>query len=143
VKNKMRNKLTISETSELLGLKESTIEWVVKKDDPDLEPYIQPKSGNGSSEEKQIAITLDGLPLLIKKLSYNIQTTDIIENLACQVLHLEILKQENEKLKQDNLELRRELDELETQLSEYEKIVSDAKNVSFRDAISRKLRWFK
>jgi len=139
----MKSKLTIPETSELLGLEESTIEWIVKKNDPELEPYIQRNSGNGSSEEKQIAITLDGLPVLIKKLSYNIQTADIIENLACQVLHLEILRQENEQLKQDNLTLNQELNELKTQLSECEEIVSASQNVSLRDAISRKLRWFK
>ena len=81
--------------------------------------------------------------MLIKKLSYNIQTTDIIENLACQVLHLEILRQENEQLKQDNVKFRQDLDELKTQLSECEKIISDSKNMSLRDAISKKLRWFK
>jgi hypothetical protein len=139
----MKSKLTIPETSQLLGLEESTIEWIVKKDDPELEPYIQRNSGNGSSETKQVAITLDGLPILIKKLSYNIQTADIIENLACQVLHLEILRQENEELKKDNLELRQELDELKSQLLENEEIISAAQNVGLRDVISRKLRWFK
>ena len=139
----MKSKLTIPETSELLGLEESTIEWLIKKDDPDLEPYIQRNSGNGSSEAKQVAITLDGLPILIKKLSYNIQTADIIENLACQVLHLEILKQENEELKKDNLKLQQELDELKVQLLEHEEVISAAQNVGLRDVISRKLRWFK
>ena len=139
----MKNQLTITETSNLLGLEESTIEWIVSKNDPDLEPYIQRKSGNGSSEKKQITITLDGLPTLIKKLSYNIQTADIIENLSCQVLHLEILRQENEELKEGNLKLQKELNELKAQLSEYEEIISAAKNVGLRSAISRKLRWFK
>jgi hypothetical protein len=139
----MKDKLTIPETSELLGLDESTIEWIIKKDDPELEPYLQRNSGNGSSGGKQITITLAGLPLLIKKLSYNIQTADIIENLACQVLHLEILRQENEELKQDNLRLRTELDELKVQLLEHEEIISTSQNVGFKDVISRKLRWFK
>ncbi|HIE30072.1 TPA: hypothetical protein EYP66_22635 [Candidatus Poribacteria bacterium] len=139
----MKNQLTITETSNLLGLEESTIEWIISKDDPELEPYIQRKSGNGSSEKKQITITLDGLPTLIKKLSYNIQTADIIENLSCQVLHLEILRQENEELKEDNLKLRKELNELKAQLLEHEEIISAAKDVGLRNTISRKLRWFK
>ena len=139
----MKSILTIPEASELLGLEESTIEWIISKDDPELEPYIQRKSGNGSSEGKQVTITLDGLPILIKKLSYNIQTADIIENLACQVLHLEILRQQNEELKQDNLTLQQELNELKAQLLEHEEIISASQNVSLRDAISRKLRWFK
>jgi hypothetical protein len=139
----MNSQLTIPETSELLGLEKSKIEWIVSKDDPELEPYIQRKSGNGSSEAKQITIGLDGLPILIKKLSYSIQTEDIIENLACQILHLEILKQENKELEQDNIKLREELDQLKVQLLEYEEIISEAKNISLKEAISRKLRWFK
>ena len=139
----MNNQLTITETSNLLGLEESTIEWIVAKNDSELEPYIQRKSGNGSSEKKQVTITLDGLPTLIKKLSYNIQTADIIENLSCQVLHLEVLRQENEELKKDKLKLQQELNELKAQLLEYEEIISAAKNAGLRSAISRKLRWFK
>ncbi|MFQ6041050.1 MAG: hypothetical protein ACE5PV_09350 [Candidatus Poribacteria bacterium] len=139
----MKNQLTLTETSNLLGLEESTIEWIVAKNDPELEPYIQRKSGNGSSEKKRVTITLDGLPTLIKKLSYNIQTADIIENLSCQVLHLEVLRQENEELKKDKLKLQQELNELKIQLLEYEEIISAAKNAGLRGAISRKLRWFK
>jgi hypothetical protein len=138
----MKNQLTIKETSHLLGLEEAAIEWLVAKNDPELEPYIKRKSGNGSPNKKQITITLDGLPTLIKKLSYNIQTADIIENLSCQVLHLEILRQENEVLKEANLKLQQDLNELKAQLSEYEEIMAADKNVGLRGAISRRLRWF-
>lgn len=154
----MKNELTIPEISKLLGIDEPIIRWVFSRQDSELAPYLQhfpPKQPrddendiNTSSEVAEFLLNLEGLPVLVKKLSYNIPTTDIIENLACQILHLEVLQQENEQLKQENeqlklenQQLRQKLDQLEMELSE----IGDealSRNGRLKNTISRGLRWF-
>ena len=151
----MKNELTIPEISKLLGIDEPIIRWVFSRQDSELAPYLQHLSQkqpgddendiNTSSEVAdevaEFLLNLEGLPVLVKKLSYNIPTTDIIENLACQILHLEVLQQENQQLKQENQQLRQKLDQLEMELSEIgDEVLS--KNGRLKNTISRGLRWF-
>ncbi len=162
----MKSELTIPEISKLLGIDEPIIRWVFSRQDSELAPYLQHLSqkqpGNDEndintssdsevaddSEVAEFLLNLEGLPVLVKKLSYNIPTTDIIENLACQILHLEVLQQENEQLKQENQQLklenqqlRQKLDQLEMELSEIgnEEL---SRNGRLKNTISRGLRWF-
>ena len=156
----MKSELTIPEISKLLGIDEPIIRWVFSRQDSELAPYLQNLSQkqpgddendintSSDSEVAEFLLNLEGLPVLVKKLSYNIPTTDIIENLACQILHLEVLQQENEQLKQENeqlklenQQLRQKLDQLEMELSEIgEEALS--RNGRLKNTISRGLRWF-
>jgi len=123
----MEHLLTISEISKILGLDKMIIERIVERSEPDLAPYVhrwdskfaQEYGGNNVVKFKtgEWVIELEGLPVLIKNLAYNIPTTDIIENLICQVLHLEVLMQENEELREENQRLSREIDILRSRLS--------------------------
>ena len=123
----MEHLLTISEISKILGLEKMIIERIVERNEPDLAPYIHRWNSNIAKEyggddvvkakTGEWIIELEGLPVLIKELAYNIPTTDIIENLICQVLHLEVLMQENEELREENQRLTKELDILRSLLS--------------------------
>ena len=54
-----------------------------------LEQMRDEPAGHVSADEAGLLVlSLDGLPTLIKQMAFNIPTTDIIENLTCQVLHL-------------------------------------------------------
>ena len=121
-----KHQLTVQKIANILGVEEGIIEWILQRDDSELKPYIQRGAkGSDKSHElmspsseakgKELTLELEGLPFLIKRLAYNIPTTDIIENLVCQVLHLEVLTEENERLKKENQQLRRELDALKYQ----------------------------
>ena len=122
----MEHLLTVSEISKILGLDKMIIGRIVERNEPDLAPYIhkwslkiaQEYGGNnvGKAKTGEWVLELGGLPVLIKKLAYNIPTTDIIENLICQVLHLEVLMQENEELREENQKLKMELELLRSSL---------------------------
>jgi len=147
----MEHLLTISEISKILGLDKMIIERIVERDEPDLAPYVHRWGSKIAKEygENNIGktfnagewiIELEGLPVLIKELAYNIPTTDIIENLICQVLHLEVLMQENEKLREDNQRLNKELDVLKSQLSS-EKSNSQKRGKGLKGRIGRLTRF--
>ena len=84
------------------------------------------------SQSQTLLLDREGLPLLITKLAFNIPTSDIIENLACQVLHLTLvqeqkadltskhqeLQEQNEQLQHHIKELQQKVDSLESELAE-------------------------
>ena len=84
------------------------------------------------SQYQTLLLDREGLPLLITKLAFNIPTSDIIENLACQVLHLTLvqeqkadltskhqeLQEQNERLQHHIKELQQKVDSLESELAE-------------------------
>jgi len=150
VKN-MEHLLTISEISKILGLDKMIIERIIARDEPDLAPYVH-RWGSKIAKEYgdnnvgkafnagEWILELEGLPVLIKQLAYNIPTTDIIENLICQVLHLEVLIQENEALREENQGLNRELDAIKSQLSSIEN-ASQKKGKGLKGRIDRLKRF--
>jgi len=98
------------EVSNLVGIEEREILRVIARDDPEVTPYLI-----DLGEER--LIDLAGLPVILKKLAYNMPTTEIIENLACQILHLELFSQEREELKRENERLKAEIKRLKAKLS--------------------------
>lgn len=108
--------MPLSNVSETIGVAEEIIKTTLERREPDIEPYLRVVSaraeGSGTTRP-QLELRVDGLAPLIKKLSYNIPTDDIIENLICQVVHLThttemnaILEEENQALRDENQHLR-------------------------------------
>ena len=122
----MPQTLTVPEIAYIIGVEEAIIRRALERRDENLVPYLhEPSDSQLSSETKEGAnmnppisqpmtplLDLEGLPLLITKLAFNIPTADIIENLACQVLHLMVLQEGNVDLKQKNHELHHQNEQL-------------------------------
>ena len=103
-------------------------------------PYLSDPDSSGegadvnvsSPQSQTLLLAREGLPLLITKLAFNIPTSDIIENLASQVLHLTLVQEENadltskhqelqeqnEQLQHHTKELQQRVDALESELAE-------------------------
>ena len=118
--------LTPSKITEIIGVEEGIINRTLKRRDGDIEPYLRvvsaPPETPGGSPRPQIQLRIDGLALLIKKLTYNIPTDDIIENLSCQIFHIthlketcERLERENKTLIAENKQLRERVEDFQTQ----------------------------
>lgn len=98
-----------SEVSEIIGVEEGIINRALKRRDVDIEPYVRvvsaPSENQGDSTQPLIQLRVDGLAPLIKKLTYNIPTDDIIENLSCQIIDITFLRETCDKLEEKNKEL--------------------------------------
>lgn len=98
--------LNPSKITEIIGVEEEIINRTLERRDVDIDPYLRvvsaPPESPGGRPKPQIQLRIDGLALLIKKLTYNIPTDDIIENLSCQIFHITHLKETCEKLEEDN-----------------------------------------
>ena len=131
--------LTVSEIANMIGVEEAIIRQTLERRDEDLTPYLhdsdasrQKADTDVSSQSQTLLLDREGLPLLITKLAFNIPTSDIIENLACQVLHLTLvqeqkadltskhqeLQEQNEQLQHHIKELQQKVDSLESELAE-------------------------
>ena len=108
--------LNPSKITEIIGVQEGIINRTLERRDVDLEPYLRvvsaPPESPGDRPKPQIQLRIDGLALLIKKLTYNIPTDDIIENLSCQVFHITHLRETCEKLEGENQALVAENEKL-------------------------------
>ena len=95
-----------SKIAEIIGVEEEIIARTLERRDVDIEPYIRvvsvPPDKPGASPKPQIQLRVDGLAMLIKKLTYNIPTDDIIENLSCQIFHITHLQETCDKLEVEN-----------------------------------------
>ena len=95
--------LTLSEIANMIGVEEAIIRQTLERRDEDLVPYLSALDASGEaadtsvspSQPQTLLLAREGLPLLITKLAFNIPTSDIIENLASQVLHLMLVQEEN------------------------------------------------
>ena len=98
--------LSSSKITEIIGVEEEIINRTLERRDVDIEPHLRvvsvPSSNPGDRPKPQIQLRIDGLALLIKKLTYNIPTDDIIENLSCQVFHITHLRETCERLEEEN-----------------------------------------
>ncbi|MYC77846.1 hypothetical protein F4X10_18935 [Candidatus Poribacteria bacterium] len=98
--------LNPSKITEIIGVEEEIINRTLERKDVDIAPYLRvvsaPAENPGGRPKPQIQLRIDGLALLIKKLTYNIPTDDIIENLSCQIFHITHLRETCEKLEGEN-----------------------------------------
>lgn len=98
--------LNPSKITEIIGVEEEIINRTLERKDMDIAPYLRvisvPSENPGDRPKPQIQLRIDGLALLIKKLTYNIPTDDIIENLSCQIFHITHLRETCEKLEGEN-----------------------------------------
>ena len=131
--------LNPSKITEIIGVEEGIINRTLERRDVDIEPYLRVVSvspeNSGDRPKPQIQLRIDGLALLIKKLTYNIPTDDIIENLSCQVFHIthlretcEKLEQENQAIIAENEQLRETIKVFQTEKEDLSAEVDDLKN---------------
>jgi hypothetical protein len=135
--------LTVSEIANMIGVEAAIIRQTLERRDEDLAPYLHDPDASGeeadvnisSSQPQTLLLEREGLPLLITKLAFNIPTSDIIENLASQVLHLMLVQEENAGLTSKHQELQQRVDALEGELAEQIQLREEA------EAESRKGFW--
>ena len=113
-----------SKIAEIIGVEEGIITRTLKRRDIDIESYIRvvsaPPDKPGAPPKPQIQLRVDGLAMLIKKLTYNIPTDDIIENLSCQVFHITHLQETCDKLEAENQALVAENEQLREKIASFQ-----------------------
>ncbi len=127
----MSTPLTLSEIANMIGVEEVIIRQTLERRDEDLAPYLptldaseEAADANVSPSQPQtLLLAREGLPLLITKLAFNIPTSDIIENLASQVLHLMLVQDENAGLTSKHQELQEQNDQLQHLIKDLQKRV--------------------
>ena len=116
--------LNPSKITEIIGVEEEIINRTLERKDVDIEPYLRvvsapPETPHGRPKP-QVQLRIDGLALLIKKLTYNIPTDDIIENLSCQIFHITHLRETCERLEGKNKVLIAENKQLQEKLETFQ-----------------------
>ena len=125
-----------SEVSEIIGVEEGIISRTLERRDVEIEPYLRvvsvPSEEPGSSTKPSVQLRVDGLAPLIKKLTYNIPTDDIIENLSCQIIDIiylretcDRLEEENQALIAENTQLREMIESFQTERGDWSAQVED------------------
>ena len=128
-----------SEISEIIGVEEGIISRTLERQDADIEPFLRVVAARlkepGGSTQPQIQLRIDGLAPLIKRLSYNIPTDDIIENLSCQVIDITYLRETCDKLEADkqklaaeNAELRETIESFDAERTDWVSQIEGLKN---------------
>lgn len=149
--------LTVSEIASMIGVEEAIIRQSLERRDEDLAPYLRDPDVSGEeagvnlsfSQPQTLLLEREGLPLLITKLAFNIPTSDIIENLASQVLHLTLVQEENADLTSKHQELQEQNEQLQQHTKELQQRVDTleselAGQIQLRkaaEAASRKRFW--
>ena len=123
--------LNPTKITEIIGVEKEIINRTLERRDVDIEPYLRivsaPPENPGDRPKPQIQLRIDGLALLIKKLTYNIPTDDIIENLSCQIFHITHLRETCEKLEEENQALTAENEQLRESIAVFR---TEKKNLS-------------
>ena len=125
-----------SEISKIIGVEEGIINRTLERRDVEIEPYLRIVSASsdelGGSTKPQMQLRVDGLAPLIKKLTYNITTDDIIENLSCQIIDITYLREtcdkleaENKVLVAENTQLREMIESFQTERGDWSTQVED------------------
>ena len=128
-----------SEVSEIIGVEEGIIIRALERQDVEIEPYLRVVSARseepGRATKPQVQLRVDGLAPLIKKLTYNIPTDDIIENLSCQIIDITYLREtcdrlqkENNALIAENTELRESVESFQAERGDWSAQVDDLTN---------------
>ena len=113
-----------SEISGIIGVEEEIINRTLERRDAEIEPYLRVVSARsdkaGSATKPQVQLRVDGLAPLIKKLTYNIPTDDIIENLSCQIIDITYLRETCDKLEEENQALIAENTQLREMIESFQ-----------------------
>ena len=113
-----------SEISGIIGVEEGIINRTLERRDEEIEPYLRVVSVRsdeaGSATKPQVQLRVDGLAPLIKKLTYNIPTDDIIENLSCQIIDITYLRETCDKLEEENKALIAENTQLREMIESFQ-----------------------
>ena len=128
-----------SEISEIIGVEEGIINLTLERRDAEIEPYLRvvsaPSEAPGGSTKPQIQLRIDGLAPLIKRLSYNIPTDDIIENLSCQIIDITYLREicakleaEKQALVAENAELRETIKSFDVEREDWSTQIENLKS---------------
>ena len=157
----MSQRLSVPDIASIIGVEEDIITNALARADEDLQPYlyIEPvvvTHGDESidalfggkqkqTEEPQTVfmLSVEGLSLLITKLAFNIPTSDLIENLACQVLHLTVLQEDIAELKRENQELQFQNEELQQRINEVETEALKLKSIAAEATKTQSRGWFR
>jgi peptidoglycan hydrolase CwlO-like protein len=111
----MLKKISVSEIASYIGVAEVIVQSVINRQDADLMPYLDESALPDETDLQSFSI--DGLPLLITKISYNIPTADIIDNLSLQVQHLVSQQEEIENLKKKSDQLAKHNEQLQDHIN--------------------------
>jgi len=111
----MPKKILVSEIASYIGVAEVIVQSVINRQDADLMPYLDESALPDETDLQSFSI--DGLPLLITKISYNIPTADIIDNLSLQVQHLVSQQEEIENLKKKSDQLAKHNEQLQDHIN--------------------------
>ena len=111
----MLKKISVSEIASYIGVAEVIVQSVINRQDADLMPYLDEFALPDETDLQSFSI--DGLPLLITKISYNIPTADIIDNLSLQVQHLVSQQEEIENLKKKSDQLAKHNEQLQDHIN--------------------------
>ncbi len=120
----MATPLTVAEITNMIGVEESIIRQTLERRDEDLVPYLRDPDASRKEADANVPrpqtllLEREGLPLLITKLAFNIPTSDIIENLACQLLHLTLVQEQNADLTSKHQELQEQSERLQHHIKE-------------------------
>lgn len=157
----MSQRLSVPDIASIIGVEEDIITNALAREDEDLKPYlyIEPVvSSHGDAsveslfggEKKETAksqnafmLSVDGLSILITKLAFNIPTSDLIENLACQVLHLTVLQEDIAELQRENGELKLQNEELQRRIKEVQAKVLNLEAEAAKAIEAQPRRWFR
>ena len=128
--------LTLSEIANMIGVEEAIIRQTLERRDEDIIPYLPAFDASGGeadtsvspSQPQALLLAREGLPLLITKLAFNIPTSDIIENLASQVLHLMLVQEENAILASKHQELQEQNEQLQRLIKNLQQKVEALQN---------------
>ena len=139
----MQKKISVSEIASYIGVAEVVVQSVINRQDVDLIPYLD--ESIQSDETGLPRFSVEGLPLLVTKVSYNIPTADIIDNLSQKVQHLvsqqeEIknLKKTNDQLATSNEQLQDLINSLTAESEELQVKLDEAEsNVNWRNLYRR------
>ena len=147
----MPTTVTVAEIADMIGVDDAIIRRTLDRRDDDLQPYLHENSEDIELNERETdapvsepptpLLDLEGLPLLITKLAFNIPTLDIIENLACQVLHLTVLREENTDLTINNQELQDRNEQLHDRIKDLQHQVSELQGELTRQAEIQSRSW--
>ena len=142
----MPTTVTVAEIADLIGVEDAIIKRTIERRDDDLQPYLHEDPENSEQNRTDTdapvpQLDLEGLPLLITKLSFNIPTLDIIENLACQVLHLTVLREEKTDLTNRNQELQGQNEELQACINDLQRQVAELQGELTRQAEMHSRSW--
>ena len=147
----MPTTVTVAEIADMIGVEDAIIKRTIERRDDDLQPYLRENLEDSGQNERETdapvsepatpLLDLEGLPLLITKLSFNIPTLDIIENLACQVLHLTVLREEKTDLTSKNQELQGQNEELQERINNLQHQVAELQGELTRQAEMLSRSW--